>query len=303
MAIRTVLFALSLTALSGGAALAECTAITEVNAAYSAGDEAAARAATSPGKLGQCDTDTAEVIKRTAAIVSFNRIATEVGAGKPLADFADELEALKAQYGPAWQLMDALGDIYRARKDYTAAADAYQQALEEGANTYVTPDWMAPTPDYIVRLDKLAGEMRLASAEPVRLVHRGPCKINFRGVALKKKATPIRYEFGKTEFTPDGLKAADDLYKCLVSVGAESITLTGHTDPVGSDEANLQLSIARADALAKFLTDQGYKGQYEAVGKGESEPFQPDDPKAYDEATLNQLHRRVDVDIVKTKAY
>ena len=33
------------------------------------------------------------------------------------------------------------------------------------------------------------------------------------------------------------------------------------------------------------------------IGKGEDEPFKPDDASAYDEETLNQLNRRVEVDL------
>jgi hypothetical protein len=33
------------------------------------------------------------------------------------------------------------------------------------------------------------------------------------------------------------------------------------------------------------------------VGKGEDEPFKADDASAYDEETLNQMHRRVEVDV------
>src|SRR5690606_37052235 len=112
-----------------------------------------------------------------------HRIATDVGNGGRLSDHQADLEDLQKQFGGPWQVFDALGDLARERKDYEAAARFYQLALEDGSNETLTPDWMAPDPDYILRLDRLAGEMRLASPRPVQLAMRGGCKVSFRGVA------------------------------------------------------------------------------------------------------------------------
>jgi OOP family OmpA-OmpF porin len=158
---------------------------------------------------------------------------------------------------------------------------------------------MAPDKAYIERLDRLASEMRLAATKPVKLAARGACKFSYRGVSIRKKATPVRYVFGTAEFTPEGLESARDLFECLKSAKPAAITLIGHTDPVGTPEANKALSIARAEALAHYLVDAGYPGMWTVIGKGEEEPFKPDDPTAYSEEMLHQLDRRVDVDVGK----
>ena len=139
--------------------------------------------------------------------------------------------------------------------------------------------------------------MRLASPRPVKLAMRGACKVSYRGVSLKKKATPVRYVFGTAEFTPEGIESAKDLSQCLKSVKPTAIVLIGHTDPIGTAAANRTLSIARAEALANYLVAEGYEGPWQVVGKGEDEPFKPDDASAYDAETLNQLNRRVEVDL------
>ncbi|MDC7255166.1 OmpA family protein [Shinella sp. YE25] len=156
---------------------------------------------------------------------------------------------------------------------------------------------MAPDEQYILRLDKLASEMRLAAPRPVQLAMRGGCKVSFRGVKIKKKSTPVRYVFGTADFTPEGIEAAKDLAECLKAVKPASITLIGHTDPVGSADANYRLSVARAETLKGYLSSNGYAGTITVVGKGEDQPFKPDDASAYDTETLNQLHRRVEVDV------
>ncbi len=67
---------------------------------------------------------------------------------------------------------------------------------------------------------------------------RGGCKVSFRGVTIKKKSTPVRYVFGTADFTPEGEEAAKDLAGSLKTVKPATIKLVGHTDPVGSADAN-----------------------------------------------------------------
>ncbi|MDO9418599.1 OmpA family protein [Pararhizobium sp.] len=275
---------------------AACDAMTKVIEAFNARDKTTAVTIARGDKTG-CSPKDATVVGRIAALTAFNDIFAVVSKGGNLFDHEKELLSLKTDFGGPWQIFDALGDINRDRRNYADAGAFYQTALENADDTALTPDWMAPDEAYIVRLDHMATEMRLASSTPVKLAMRGACKTKFRGVALKKKSTPVRYVFGKSDFTEDGLKAAKDLYECLKSVQPYSITLIGHTDPVGSSQANKALSLARADALAKYLVAEGYTGQYKTEGKGEDDPFKPDDASAYDAETLNQLNRRVEVDV------
>ncbi len=284
--------------LAGAApATAACDAFTGVIEAFNAGDEQKARSIAETAGTANCSANERTLVGRVAALATFNRIATAVGNGEKLSDHQQDLEALQKQYGGPWQVYDALGDLARERKDYEQAARLYQLALEDGSNETLTPDWMAPDEQYILRLDKLAGEMRLASPRPVQLSMRGGCKVSFRGVSIKKKSTPVRYVFGTADFTPEGVTAAKDLSECLKSVKPVSITLIGHTDPVGSADANYKLSLARAETLKTYLAGAGYSGTIATVGKGEDEPFKPDDASAYDTEMLNQLHRRVEVDV------
>lgn len=290
--------AAALFVLAGAApAAAACEAFTGVVEAFNAGDEQKARAIAETASTANCSANERTLTGRVAALTVFNRIATNVGGGAKLSDHQQELEDLQRQYGGPWQVFDALADLARARKDYERAARFYQLALEDGSNETLTPDWMAPDEQYILRLDKLASEMRLAAPRPVQLAMRGGCKISFRGVKIKKKSTPVRYVFGTADFTPEGVEAAKDLAECLKTVKPASITLIGHTDPVGSADANYKLSVARAETLKTFLSSNGYAGAITVEGKGEEQPFTPDDASAYDADTMNQLHRRVEVDV------
>ncbi|MGE6783157.1 OmpA family protein [Ensifer adhaerens] len=289
----------SLLALAVALPATACDALRRASEALNSGDETAARAAAGPDRTAGCSAAEIALTRRVAALAIFNRVAAAVGQGAKLETFEAELTSASRDAGGPWQILDALGDINRERKDYDAAGTFYQQALEDAANEELTPDWMAPDRAYIERLDRLASEMRLAASKPVKLATRGACRFSYRGVAIRKKATPVRYVFGTAELTPEGLESAKDLFECLKSAKPAAITLIGHTDPVGTPEANMALSVARAEALAQYLVDAGYPGSWSVVGKGEEEPFKPDDPSAYSEEMLHQLDRRVEVDVGK----
>lgn len=276
-------------------ALAVCSALSDSYAAFEADDVEAGRAALAAAEShDDCFAEDVAMAQRMIGVIQFNAIADQVVAGAPLEDFADELDAIRKQGAP-WQVYDALGDIAKGRKDFTSAGEFYLIALEEASDPARTPDFIAPDEAYILHLDKAATEMRLAADTPPRLSIRGGCKVNFRGVKIQKKTTPIRFEFDDTAFTEQGLVAADELLTCLKTADADEITLIGHTDPSGPDYYNLDLSLRRAQATADYLYDHGFAGHIEVEGKGETELFQPDDPTAYTQDQLFQMHRRVDV--------
>ncbi len=78
----------------------------------------------------------------------------------------------------------------------------------------------------------------------------------------------------KTQILPESEKALDELYAFLNSHPALVIRITGHTDNVGSDQANLILSEGRANAVRDELIKRGVQPErIEAEGKGESEPI------------------------------
>ncbi len=289
--------------------LLSCGWILPVNAACNSADTALKALKESDLKAGEaaiaaslsnrdCSAEEQQQTFRYVSLIKFNQISASIQGGASLEQFEDTLGDWE-KAGASWQIFDALGDIARKKKDFAKAADYYLIALEEASDATHTPDWMAPDEAYIRHLDKSATEMRLASNAPPRLSIRSGCKISYRSVTIRKKTTPIRFKFGKDEFADHSEAAAMDLFKCLQSVGAKGVTLVGHTDPVGSDDVNQELSERRAERLASFLVDQGFKGEIATLGKGESEPFKVDDPTAYDTETLHQMHRRVDANIIR----
>lgn len=83
----------------------------------------------------------------------------------------------------------------------------------------------------------------------------------------------IFFEFGKSELTAESEKSLQGLVKMLTDNPNIAIEISAHTDMVGSEESNLELSQKRAQAVVTFLIKSGIdKGRLTSKGYGESVP-------------------------------
>lgn len=74
-----------------------------------------------------------------------------------------------------------------------------------------------------------------------------------RGEVIATRGVTIEFESGKATFTRTAARQMDELLNQL-AVSGMSVQINGHTDSVGSQELNIALSKARADAVASFIT-------------------------------------------------
>ena len=106
------------------------------------------------------------------------------------------------------------------------------------------------------------------------------------------------FAFDSAKLNPNQPKL-DDLATLLnnnPSVG--NVTITGHTDRIGSDQYNQKLSEQRANSVKAYLTGKGVAAdRLNAVGKGESQPVvQCDNKKRVDLIKCLEPNRRVEVE-------
>ena len=95
---------------------------------------------------------------------------------------------------------------------------------------------------------------------------------------IKVKIERLYFATNKTYILPQSEQAMSDLAQFLLDNPSVSIRITGHTDAVGTDEANQILSEGRANAVRADLIKRGVaKDRIEAEGKGEKEPVAPND--------------------------
>ena len=83
----------------------------------------------------------------------------------------------------------------------------------------------------------------------------------------------LEFDFGKATIRDHSDESLNKLAQLLVSKGF-SLKLSGYTDNVGSNAANLKLSKARAEAVKTYLAQQGADAsKIQAEGFGESNPI------------------------------
>ena len=76
--------------------------------------------------------------------------------------------------------------------------------------------------------------------------------------------------------------------------GSAYMRIAGNTDNVGSREANVRLSRARADAVARFLVSKGFdRNKFDVVGNGPDKPIASNDT---DEGRAK--NRRTDFEVI-----
>ena len=82
-------------------------------------------------------------------------------------------------------------------------------------------------------------------------------------------------------------------------------TLTGHTDPLGTDAYNQKLSERRADAVRDYLVSKGVpKDKIETLGMGKTQPVPGvtcNQKNMKELIACLQPNRRVEVEVVGTR--
>jgi outer membrane protein OmpA-like peptidoglycan-associated protein len=128
---------------------------------------------------------------------------------------------------------------------------------------------------------------------PVAKMERLPAapeKITIAGKTL--------FDFDKASLRPEGKRelagAIEQVKRKLEGYKVEErqITVTGHTDSVGSDQYNLRLSDARARTVRDFMVQSGIDPRIiQARGAGEAQPVAGNET-----ADGRQQNRRVDIE-------
>ncbi len=89
----------------------------------------------------------------------------------------------------------------------------------------------------------------------------------------------INFEFGSWKIVPESKRLLDDTaLKALKESPNLRVRIEGHTDSVGPDAYNMNLSRQRAEAVMNYLVSQGIDyDRMEVLGKGEGYPVASND--------------------------
>lgn len=105
-------------------------------------------------------------------------------------------------------------------------------------------------------------------------------------------------KYGTGDILPKGRAQLSEIAAKLKGADAASISVIGHTDPIGSEAANQLLSERRAQTVRGYLVEQGVAAaNITATGRGENEPVIQcaDQPRAVLIACLAP-NRRVEIE-------
>jgi outer membrane protein OmpA-like peptidoglycan-associated protein len=108
------------------------------------------------------------------------------------------------------------------------------------------------------------------------------------------------FDIGKDILNNEALAQLEHLYGLLSEDVQMNILVEGHTDNTGSDLLNNALAIARANAVAKFLTKRGINPNRLAVkGYGASRPLVSND----DEREGREINRRIEISMLRSSTH
>ena len=116
-------------------------------------------------------------------------------------------------------------------------------------------------------------------------------------------ASKALFDFDKAVLKPEGKAAIDSeiITKLSQVQKLELVLVTGHTDPIGTQQYNQKLSERRADAVRDYLVSKGVpKDKIETLGMGKTQPVPG---VVCDQKALKELiaclapNRRVEIEV------
>ncbi|RAU83056.1 OmpA family protein [Pontibacter arcticus] len=194
-------------------------------------------------------------------------------------------EATKKPLGAVVQLYDVASDSLIQQVSSDKVSGEYTVVLTEGKQyaLYVS------APKYLV--NSLSFDYTSAKAlTPVALdVYLKPVK---SGAAVV--LSNLFFDTNKYKLDPKSKTELDKLISFIKQNQSIKLEISGHTDDVGSDQANLELSSKRAQAVVDYLVSQGVpKNLIVSKGYGESKPVKPNTSEEN-----RQLNRRIEMRVL-----
>lgn len=113
----------------------------------------------------------------------------------------------------------------------------------------------------------------------------------------------ILYDFGSDQLRPESYPVLDFLAEQLIKRPLLIAEIGSHTDAIGSDKANENLSMRRSRSVYEYLISRGVpEEQISYKGYGESQPIAPNEnPDGSDNPDGRQLNRRTEFKIIPVK--
>jgi outer membrane protein OmpA-like peptidoglycan-associated protein len=156
-------------------------------------------------------------------------------------------------------------------KSQIAQAASLTEAAPQGASAPIASPAAASaaaSQSPVAAAEAPAATPKAAVAEPVK------AKLANKDEMARAVGFRINFAFNSAIIPQDGAPYLDTLARLLHEERALTVSVEGHTDAVGTEAYNMELSKQRAQAVASYLIQHGAAPeQLEPVGKGKSEPL------------------------------
>jgi len=121
-------------------------------------------------------------------------------------------------------------------------------------------------------------------------------ELNKLRVGLSSILRNIYFDFDRFTLKQESYTELNKLERLLLNNPGMRVEISGHTDFVGSDQYNIELSVKRAGSVVNFLINKGMSPtRLETKGYGKSRPIASND----DEQDGRELNRRVEFKILQ----
>jgi len=115
-------------------------------------------------------------------------------------------------------------------------------------------------------------ETSLSSAEKVRERYR----VLYDAMPPARRSFVVFFETGGDRLTAESAQRLDGILQEVATMPAPEVRVVGHTDALGTDSLNDELSMQRARIVRAGLVDKGIEPtRVEAVGRGKRELLVP----------------------------
>lgn len=111
------------------------------------------------------------------------------------------------------------------------------------------------------------------------------------GYTSAQKSQTIYFDFDVSQLST---KNKSELTKFIETIGTNSLTISGHTDPVGTEEYNNQLANKRMEEVRAFLLENGISITQVSEPESKSKSLTSDEPY--------HLQRKVVIQILETES-
>jgi len=114
----------------------------------------------------------------------------------------------------------------------------------------------------------------------------------------------VLFDFDKWAIRKDAIPMLQKVLSVIIGSKSQQITISGHSDSIGSEEYNQKLSLKRAEAVRDWLMKESKlsANSFTVAGLGETKPIAPNSrPDGSDDPEGRQRNRRVEFSIQTLK--